>query len=149
MRQIHAPGAVNCIFESQTSSRSKNQGFRFRVLRLLQLQTVAGVAGAMFDSWHNHRHPHHPKPYKLTDCLVLSREWGNGLWGRLLGIIYRDYYKDPFPHSLLRTREPSILLRMLAWSRTWLWRLYNPKGSMWGLIRRMGPFGVCIIVYSL
>ena len=35
-------------------------------------------------------------------CLVLSREWGNGdyYWG-----LYRDYYKDPFPHSLLSTRE--------------------------------------------
>ena len=31
-------------------------------------------------------------------CLVLSREWGNGLY-------YRDYDKDPFSHSLLRTRQ--------------------------------------------
>ena len=30
-------------------------------------------------------------------CLVLRREWGNGLWGPSLGIVYRD----PFPHSLL------------------------------------------------
>ena len=25
----------------------------------------------------------------ITNCLVLSREWGNGLWGLLLGIIWR------------------------------------------------------------
>ena len=35
-------------------------------------------------------------------CLVLSGEWGNGLWGLLWGIIYS---RDPFPHSLLRTRQ--------------------------------------------
>ena len=36
------------------------------------------------------------------DCLVPSREWGYGdhYWG-----VYRDYYKDPFPHSLLSTRQ--------------------------------------------
>ena len=40
--------------------------------------------------------------------LVLSREWGNGLLG-LLGGNSRDYHRDPFPHSLLRTRETSLL----------------------------------------
>ena len=30
---------------------------------------------------------------RRKDCLVLSGEWGNGLWRLLLGIIYRDYYK--------------------------------------------------------
>ena len=39
--------------------------------------------------------------------LVLSREWGNGLWGLLLGL-YRGYYRDPFPHSLLSTRESFV-----------------------------------------
>ena len=34
-------------------------------------------------------------------CLVLSREWGNGLWELLLGL-YRDY-RDPFPHYILST----------------------------------------------
>ena len=33
-----------------------------------------------------------------NNSLVLGREWGNGLWG-----LYRDYYRDPFPHSLLST----------------------------------------------
>ena len=37
--------------------------------------------------------------------LVLSREWGNGLWGLLKWGLYRDYYRDPFPHSLLSTRQ--------------------------------------------
>ena len=35
---------------------------------------------------------------------MLSREWGNGLWVHYWGL-YRDYYRDPFPHSLLRTRQ--------------------------------------------
>ena len=35
-------------------------------------------------------------------CLVFNSEWGKGLWGPLL---YRDYYRDPIPHSLLSTRE--------------------------------------------
>ena len=38
------------------------------------------------------------------NCLVLSREWGmdygDYYWG-----LYRDYYRDPFPHSLLSTRQ--------------------------------------------
>ena len=35
-------------------------------------------------------------------CLVLSKEWEPGAyyWG-----LYRDYYRDPFPHSLLSIRE--------------------------------------------
>ena len=37
-------------------------------------------------------------------CLVLSREWGNGLLGLLWGTL-RDYHRDPFPHSLLSTRQ--------------------------------------------
>ena len=36
--------------------------------------------------------------------MVLSREWRNGFLGLLLGTL-RDYHKDPFSHSLLRTRE--------------------------------------------
>ena len=36
--------------------------------------------------------------------LVLRREWGNGLWDYYWGL-YRDYYRDPFPHSLRSTRE--------------------------------------------
>ena len=49
--------------------------------------------------------PRHPSNHSahfspVDDCLVLSREWGNGLWRLLLGIRYRDYYKDPCPHSL-------------------------------------------------
>ena len=35
---------------------------------------------------------------------VLSREWGHGLLGLLKGTL-RDYHRDPFPHSLARTRE--------------------------------------------
>ena len=38
------------------------------------------------------------------NSLVLSGEWGNGLLGLLKGTL-RDYHRDPFPHSLLRTRE--------------------------------------------
>ena len=33
--------------------------------------------------------------HRTLNCPVLSREWGNGLWGLLLGIIYRDYYNRP------------------------------------------------------
>ena len=33
-------------------------------------------------------------------CLVLSREWGNGLWRQLFGD-----YMGTFPHSLPSTRE--------------------------------------------
>ena len=40
----------------------------------------------------------------MTLSLVLSREWGNGLLGLLQGTL-RGYHGDPFPHSLLRTRE--------------------------------------------
>ena len=62
------------------------------------------------------------------DSLVLSREWGNGGLGfRVEGVapwflvgnggmgywdcyrgpyIIRDYHRDPFSYSLLRTREP-------------------------------------------
>ena len=36
--------------------------------------------------------------------LVLSREWGNGFLG-LLRETLRDCHRDPFHHSLLRTRE--------------------------------------------
>ena len=36
--------------------------------------------------------------------MVLSREWGNGLLGRLSGTL-RHYHRDPFRHSLLRTRQ--------------------------------------------
>ena len=36
--------------------------------------------------------------------MVLNKEWGNGLLGLLKGTL-RDYHRDPFPHSLLRTRE--------------------------------------------
>ena len=35
--------------------------------------------------------------------LVLRREWGNGLKGYQI----RNYHRDPFSHSLLRTREYS------------------------------------------
>ena len=35
---------------------------------------------------------------------VPSREWGSGLLGLLQGTL-RDYHRDPFLHSLLRTRE--------------------------------------------
>ena len=47
----------------------------------------------------------------LLICLVLSREWGNGLWRLVLGIV-RDYYRDPFPHSLLyiSTKQSFVLL---------------------------------------
>ena len=44
-------------------------------------------------------------PYFSLLCLVLSREWGNGLWRLLSGIIYRDYCRDPFPHSLLTKHQ--------------------------------------------
>ena len=44
-----------------------------------------------------------PRPSTLN-YLVLRREWGNGLWDYYWGL-YRDYYRDPFPHSLLSTRE--------------------------------------------
>ena len=37
-------------------------------------------------------------------CLVLSREWGMD-YGDYYRGLYRDYYTDPFPHSLLRTRQ--------------------------------------------
>ena len=40
----------------------------------------------------------------LSVSLVLTREWGNGLLGLLKGTL-RDYHRDPFPLSLLRTRE--------------------------------------------
>ena len=33
-----------------------------------------------------------------------SREWRTGFLGLLSGTL-RHYYRDPFPHSLLRTRE--------------------------------------------
>ena len=36
--------------------------------------------------------------------LVLSQESGNGILGLLQGTL-RDYHRDPFPRSLLRTRE--------------------------------------------
>ena len=36
-------------------------------------------------------------------CLVLSREKGG--MGTTIGGFYRDYHRDPFPHSLLRTRQ--------------------------------------------
>ena len=41
---------------------------------------------------------------RLHTSLVLSREWGSGFL-RLLEGTLRDYHRDPFPHSLLRTRE--------------------------------------------
>ena len=37
-------------------------------------------------------------------CLVLSREWGNG-YGDYYWGLYKYYFRDPFPHSLLRTRQ--------------------------------------------
>ena len=43
----------------------------------------------------------------FQDCLVLSREcgmdYGDYYWG-----LYRGYDRDPFPHSLLRTRQKRI-----------------------------------------
>ena len=36
--------------------------------------------------------------------LVLSWEWGMG-YGDYYWGLYRGYYRDPFPHSLLRTRQ--------------------------------------------
>ena len=43
--------------------------------------------------------------------LVLRREWGNGLRGLVLYYweLYRDYYRDPFSHFLLSTREIGFL----------------------------------------
>ena len=38
---------------------------------------------------------------KLVD--EISWEVGNGLKGLLMGGLYRDYCKDPFPRSLLST----------------------------------------------
>ena len=34
-----------------------------------------------------HSTPKTPEPYREINCLVLGREWGNGLWRLLLGII--------------------------------------------------------------
>ena len=47
---------------------------------------------------------------RVLYCLVLSREWGNGYWGLYYCGLCRDYCRDPFPHSLLSTRESSTLL---------------------------------------
>ena len=46
-------------------------------------------------------------------CLMLRREWGNGLWGNSWGL-YRDYYRDPFPHSLLSTRGSRLWVASLG-----------------------------------
>ena len=43
--------------------------------------------------------------FRKSICsLVLRREWGNGLDKDYVLGFYRDYYTDPFPHSLLSTR---------------------------------------------
>ena len=59
----------------------------------IELQAV-GFRGVKVSGFGSFRQP----PRRLLKlrvwgfCLVLSREWGNGLWG-----LYRDYYRDPFP----------------------------------------------------
>ena len=41
------------------------------------------------------------------DCLVLSREWGKD-YGDYYWGLYKDYYyRDPFPNSLLSTKQLS------------------------------------------
>ena len=49
-----------------------------------------------------------PKPckaYKPHQTLwFLAGNGGMGYWDNYCGL-YRDYYRDPFPHSLLRTRQ--------------------------------------------
>ena len=36
--------------------------------------------------------------------------YGDYYWG-----LYRDYYGDPFPHSLLRTRQPIVQFPVPRW----------------------------------
>ena len=49
--------------------------------------------------------------------------YGDYIWG-----LYRDYYRDPFPHSLLRTRQllwmssPSSWPFCSQWWTWWSWR---------------------------
>ena len=53
---------------------------------------------------------------RVLFCLVLSREFGNGCLGLLSGTL-RDDHRDPFPHSLLSTREflGRSAFRSFAW----------------------------------
>ena len=68
-----------------------------------------------------YEHPHYGDPQKTPWCLG-----GNGgmdyrdCWG-----VYRDYYMDPFPHSLLSTREkvPLILGTLKSCSKATAYRL--------------------------
>ena len=39
-------------------------------------------------------------------------DYGDDYWG-----LYRDHYQDPFPHSLRRTRQTSVILMQTLNSR--------------------------------
>ena len=60
------------------------------------------------------------KSPKALNSRVLRREWGNGLSDfrdYYLGL-YKDYYRDPFPHSLLSTKSsPRFTYRGLVGSK--------------------------------
>ena len=76
----------------------------------------------------------------LVGCLVLSKEWGNGLWDYYWGL-YRDYYTDPFPHSLLSTRQ-FLTIRVLGLRIQGLGRklepeILNPKIGHPDLVQRL------------
>ena len=70
--------------------------------------------------------------------LVLSREWGGRIFGDYYWGLYRDCYRDPFPRSLLSTRQTMMMTTpkpklegvLYVWAALRAWRalrIGNPK----------------------
>ena len=55
-------------------------------------------------------------------CLVLSREWGNGLWRLLLGNYYWGVYRDYYSLSTREKLEGRLVVPVKTGNRCFMWR---------------------------